>query len=299
MNPLVFIVGPTGVGKTDLALKWAKKDSAGILNCDSIQAYKELNIGSAKPDLKSRSFLPHYLFDEVSAPQVWTAGDFRKKSLKILKRELPHRKIFAVGASGFYIQALEKGMYPVGPMPKIMAKKLEERQNQEGLDSLYRELKKKDPETARQISPKDRYRIFRSLSLMESERKTVSQIKKEFKEQSLPWPYFKLGLNIPKEVLLKRVQKRAQNMLEKGLIKEVEGLLERGLRDWRPLNSVGYRETVLYLEGKIKKEQLAGCIVSRVMFLAKKQITWFKRDKSIKWLDGEQSALELYKKVFN
>lgn len=298
MKPLIFIVGPTAVGKTDWAVLWAEKNSSAILNCDSIQAYKDLNIGSAKPDFKKHPNITFFLFDEISAPQVWTAGDFRRKSLEILKKELPEKKILAVGASGFYIQALEKGMYPTKAIPEKTLNHLKKIQKEKGIDQLYQLLKKKDPKTAQQISPKDKYRIFRSLSLIESEGKTISQIKKEFKEQKLPWPYLKIGLELPKEELLKRVKTRAVRMIKEGWIDEVEALLIRGLRNWKPLSSVGYREVVLYLDGKIKKEKLVEEIVFRTMSLAKKQKTWFKRDKGIQWQSANQSALEVYKKIF-
>lgn len=298
MKPLVFILGPTAVGKTDWALQWAELESGGLLNSDSIQAYKDLNIGSAKPDFKRHSNIKFYLFDEVSAPKVWTAGDFRKKAVEILKKELSKKKVFVVGGSGFYIQALEKGMYPFQVVSKNVVNKLKETLKQKGLDYLYRELQKKDPERAKQISYKDKYRIIRSLSLIESEGKSFSQIKKEFKAQKLPWPYLKVGLTLPKEELSKRVKKRAENMIKKGLIEEIETLVQKGFRNWKPLNSVGYKEGLLYLEGKIKKEELVDSIVSGTMALAKKQNTWFKKDKNIKWLNGNELALKVYKEIF-
>ncbi len=294
MNQLVFVVGPTAVGKTNLAFQWAKQAPSCIVNSDSIQAYKDLKIGSAKPNFKKYPDLTHYLFDEISAPQVWTAGDFRKKALKILHKELPQRKVFVVGGSGFYIQALEKGMYKAKASDLKIMSQFQDKE----LSSLYEILKQKDPETAKQISPNDKYRILRYLALIKSEGKTVSQIKKEFKEEKLPCPYIKVGLNISKEELLKRVEQRARKMLKEGLIEEIEQLLNRGLRDWRPLNSVGYKEGILYLDGKIKKAELIGEIVSNTMSLAKKQKTWFKRDKSIKWFDFNQPALKVYKAIF-
>ncbi len=295
---LVFIVGPTAAGKTDWALQWAERDSACILNSDSIQAYRDLNIGSAKPDFTKYPSIAFHLFDEVSAPQIWTAGDFRRKALEVLSQKLPQKKVFVVGGSGFYIQALERGMYPPPAVSNSAVRRLREIAKQKGLGFLYQDLRAKDPERARQISPKDQYRIIRSLSLIESGGRPFSQIKKEFKEQKLPWPYLKAGLALPKEELLKKVRKRAKNMIRKGLIEEIEALVKKGFRAWRPLSSVGYKEGLLYLDGKIKKEELVDKIVSSTMALAKKQNTWLKRDKSIKWLDGNLSALKVYKEIF-
>ena len=334
-------MGATAVGKTDLALELAsliqskKQTAVGILNGDSVQIYKELNIGSAKPDFSNYPDINFYLFNELKAPQTGTAGFFRKRAFETLQNKLPEETIFIVGGSGFYLQALEKGMYPVEKLslqkkmtdsqfknsnlnldsPSILPshsdlsphsicysrksgnlKKKPQSPNQ--TNQLYQALKQKDPETAQQISPKDRYRVLRALDLMQTEGKTVSQIKKEFKEQQLPWPYLKIGLQIPKEQLLKRVQERARAMLKKGLIEETQALAEKGFKSWKPLSSVGYKEALLYLEGKIKRENLEGLIVSKTMQLAKKQKTWFKKDKNIQWLDGSLPSLKVYKRFF-
>lgn len=298
MHSLVFIVGPTAVGKTKWAIEGAYQHSAGILNSDSIQVYKDLKIGSAQPDFAKYSDISFYLFNQISAPQVWTAGKFRRQALDILKKTLPEKKMLIVGASGFYIQALEKGMYPFQPVPPSVINNLKETLKTKGLDYLYQELKNKDPETARQISPKDNYRIFRSLSLIESEGEKLSQIKKNFKEQKLPWSYRKVGLNLPKEKLLEKVKIRTQDMLKKGLIEETENLVKKGFHNWRPLHSIGYKQVLLYLDGKIKKEDLLEEIVSNTMTLAKKQKTWFKKDPDIQWINEDQRALKVYKEIF-
>ena len=368
---LIFIVGATATGKTDWALKWAAQEKkAGILNADSIQIYKELNKGSAKPDFSKYPDISFYLFNELQAPEFCTAGLFRKKALKILDEKIPKEKIFVVGGSGFYIQALEKGMYPMSPdseqqnmsslssdnpdssaqtfhsslsdkldsssnkfrsslsdSPDSSAKKnqsslsdkslafesgnfphdlnlkkkqqeLSEEELSKSLNQLYEELKSKDPETAKNISPKDKYRIERALNIMKSQNKTLTQIKKEFQKQSLKWPYEKIGLFLSKEELLKRVITRTEQMLQDEWIEEVESLLNKSLTNWRALNSIGYKEIQFYLKGKIKKEDLAPSIITATMKLAKKQRTWFKKDKSIQWFDANQDALEVYKKLF-
>ena len=295
---LVFILGPTCVGKTDLALHWADQTSSGVLNSDSIQVYKDLKIGSAQPNFNKYPHIQHYLFSEISAPQVWTAGDFRKKALEILNQKLPKQNMLIVGASGFYIQALEKGMYPVKAPDKEIVNHWEDLEKKKGLDALYSLLEKKDLKASKQINSKDRYRILRALIVMESEKKTLSQIQIEFQEQKLPWSYVKIGLRISKEALLKKIKARTSFMLKEGLIEEVEGLIKRGYRNWRPLNSVGCRQSLLYLDGKIKKVHLTDEIVSATMSLAKKQKKWFKRDKHIQWIEFNTSALKVYKEIF-
>ena len=296
MIPLVFLLGPTASGKTDWALKWADQTGGVIVNGDSVQLYRELNIGSAKPDFKKYSHIPHYLFDLVEAPQVWTAGDYRKNALKILHRELPGRQVFVTGGSGFYIQALEKGMYPVQKASKEVVEKLKAIYKKKGLDFLYRELQKKDPEQARKVESKDHYRILRSLAIINSEGCPVSEIKKRFSPKKLPWPYLKIGLNISREELVKRVENRTHWMLKRGLIEEVECLLKKGLENWKPLQSVGYRESVLFLKKKLNKDTLYSQIVQNTLSLARKQKKWFQRDKNIVWCDFKTDPLAVYQK---
>ena len=306
-KPLVFIVGPTGVGKTHWALKWATQSPSVILNSDSIALYKELNIGAAKPDFKKYPNIEFALFNQALAPELLTAGIFRQKALEVLKQKVAQKKVFIVGGSGFYIQALEKGMYPQAPIPSFVLKKFENIEKTKGLKHLYHLLKTKDPITALNLAPKDRYRIFRALSLIEAGGKIPSQIKKEFKTQALPWPYIKVGLTIPKAELANRLTQRAKTMIKEGLLDEVVSLrakgfnrgFNKGFKNWRPLNSVGYKEAGLYLDGHIKKQQdLVTAIVTRSMQLAKKQNTWFKKDKSILWKSWDEAPLKVYKQIF-
>ncbi len=284
---VIFLLGPTAVGKTDLSFYLAEKLSASILNCDSIQMYKGLDVGSAKPVEENKKHTC-FLFDEWEPPFTCTAGEFRKKALAILERELAQRSVLAVGGSGFYIQALEKGMYSVKPIKPEIKTEVRKMYKEKGLAHLYKMLQFLDPKYAKQISPQDKYRIFRGTCLVLSEEKPVSLIRSSFQAQRLPWPYLKIGLHLPREVLLKNVQFRTDKMIEGGLLEEVQGLLKKGLADWPIMKSVGYKEAVLYLQHKITKEEMKMHITNRTMQLAKKQISWFKRDKSIKWYVSER-----------
>ena len=298
MNSLNFIVGPTAVGKTELAFKIAKNLRSSLMNSDSIQAYKDLNIGSSKPDFSQHLDTTCFLFDILSAPEVWTAGQFRSKALKILDVEMPKNPMLIVGGSGFYIQALEKGMYDLKPVPAAIEKEIQALKQEKGLEFLYQELKKQDPKQAQNISPNDDYRIFRALCIMRTEGKTLSQIKKEFVPFSLPWKYQKIGLSISKEDLLIKVKKRTEKMIQQGLIEEVACLVQKGFEDWKPLQSVGYKEGLLYIKGQLSKEDLFSEIVKNTMLLAKKQKTWFQKDKSIKWFDFKEDFLKIQNHLF-
>lgn len=268
--------------------------SGGVLNADSIQFYQGLDIGSAKPEFHKNPQVPHFLFQEAKAPELLTAGDFRRKALKILKRELPKRKIFVTGGSGFYIQALEKGMFPLKPVPKNILNELEKLKKTKGLEWLYKELRQKDPLLSETVSSNDSYRIIRALSVIRNEARPLSQIKKDYSAQKLPWAYRKIGLKISKEELEKRIIQRTQIMLKKGLMEEVEGFLKKGFAQWRPLQSVGYRQCLLYLKGEIERKDLADKIVKHTLYMAKRQKTWFQKDKSILWRDFREDPLKVY-----
>lgn len=295
-HAIIFLLGPTAVGKTDLSFSLAEKFSASILNCDSIQMYKGLDIGSAKPDLLKRR--KQFLFDQWEPPFVCTAGVFRKTALSILEKELPHRSVLAVGGSGFYVQALEKGMYNIQPVKLEIKKRIKEIQKKRGSEHLYDLLKFLDPEYARQISSQDTYRIFRAISIILSEEKPLSLIRSSFKVKKLPWSYLKIGLYLTRDALLERVTKRTEKMIKAGLLEEVQELLDRGLLEWPVLKSVGYKESVLFLQNRITKEEWRMSIIHRTMLLAKKQLSWFKRDKDIRWyLSDSKNGLKIQQDI--
>ena len=286
-HAIIFLLGPTAVGKTDFSFYLMEHLSASVLNCDSIQMYKGLNVGSAKPDFLKKQ--KQFLFDQWDPPFVCTAGLFRKTALAVLEKELPHRPVLVVGGSGFYVQALEKGMYDIKSVKPEIKKRIKEIQRKRGSGHLYRLLEFLDPEYARKISSQDTYRILRAMSIILSEEKPMSLIRSSFQIKKLPWPYLKIGLYLKKEALLKRVTERTEKMIKNGLLEEVQGFLDKGFIDWPLLKSVGYKESVLFLQNKISKEELKTDIICRTMRLAKKQLSWFKRDKDIKWYLSERS----------
>lgn len=292
MKPVLFIVGPTCSGKTDLAFYLALKFSAKIINADSLQMYKYMDIGSAKPDLKKFPSVQCYLFDHVLPPQIYTAGQFEKESYALLKNILPSHICLVVGGSGFYLRALEKGCYPISPVKNFYRKALLEELQSKGLSHLYNELKEKDPDY--KVHPHDQYRIIRALIFIRSENKKISRVQKKFKARPLPYSVFKIGLTASSFILRKRVELRVKNMIHRGLVREVQNLINKGLGDFAPMQSVGYKEALMYLKGELAKEELAEAIIQRTMKLIKKQKSWFKIDASIRWYDCETDFREIF-----
>lgn len=291
IHPVIFIVGPTAVGKSAFALDLAEEFGGSILNCDSVQTYAHVQIGAAKPLPQELERVPHHLVGYVTPPQELTAAQFRRDALQILEQETKKGPVFAVGGSGFYIQALKKGLYSVGQVDPIRRDYWKSRLEFDGAEVLYRELKSIDPGYALKISQNDGYRIVRALELIESENKSMEQIQMEFDQRAkADWPYktYNIALSMDRNLLRKRIAERTQAMLQQGLIEEVHELLQMNLKDWAPLRSVGYLEVVQGLESGSTPMQMAEKIEIHTAQLAKKQMTWFRRDTSLVWSDVSQ-----------
>tara|TARA_B110001454_G_C12723278_1_gene436211 strand:- start:8778 stop:9692 length:915 start_codon:yes stop_codon:yes gene_type:complete len=291
---VVFVVGPTAAGKSFWALEHAKKypDSC-IVNCDSVQIYKHLDIGSSKPSPEDLRVRPHYLYSEIDYPETITAGQYERLFFNLLE-SIPEKKIFVVGGTGFYFQAIEKGMYPVSVIKDEVKKEFDQLVVLEGFEYLYRWIEKTDPEFAKKISVNDHYRIERSYQLMRSEGKPMTQIQKEFSDaqRAFPYPLTKIGITADKDVLRDMVILRTKKMLQMGLVGEVKSLLAKGMVNWDPLSSVGYRETIHWLQSPNAEsvESLEKDISISTMQLIKKQKTWFQRDKQIRWLKKDETV---------
>ncbi len=198
-------------------------------------------------------------------------------------------EVLVVGGTGFYFQAIEKGMFDVGgENPEVREKLQKQTETEEGAKALYEDFKARDPVAAQRIFPNDHYRLIRAMELMLTQGKTLTQIQTEFENQSnkFPWPLEKVGIQISREELLPKIQKRTRAMLDEGLIQEVKSLRDQGLRQWAPMESVGYKEVNQFLDGSEEistPETLEEKIIMNTMKLAKKQKTWFQRDPSIRW----------------
>lgn len=294
-KPVIFVVGSTASGKSEWALKLAQKFGGVIVNCDSVQVYKKLNIGAAKPTAEEQNLVKHYLLDYVEPPHEVTAGSYCRDFYECMSK-IPERvPVFVVGGTGFYFMAIEKGMYPVLPVSDEIKQTVDrEMQTPGGPEKMYQELLAKDPEYGEKIHLSDHYRIGRAIELIRSQGKSVTQIQKEFAESRTPFPFplLKIGPSWDREKLKERIDLRTKKMIESGLIEEVRGLQDEGLETWAPMSSVGYKETLSYLRNEISRDVLQEEIAKNTRQLAKRQRTWFQRDKDIHWFDGEGGFFE-------
>ena len=281
---ITFVVGPTAAGKSTWALKEAQRLNAIILNADSIQVYKHFDVGSAKPSVEDRTRVQHELYDLVSPDQEFTAGDYRRAALAIIEREARGREIFVVGGSGFYIQALERGMYDIPPVTDEIRVQVDRWQ---ATQELWLQLERIDPLTANKLSPRDHYRLRRALEATLASGRPWSEIAQDLKQNSnrlaARFEVRKLGISLERSRLRERIVERIVTMLKDGLLDEVNSLIHRGYGETRPFGSVGYFECKEHLAGRLSGDHLVDSIVTSTMQLAKKQMTWFRRDNEITW----------------
>lgn len=285
---VIFVVGPTASGKSQLALHLAKKFNGCIINIDSVQFYEGLNIGSAAPSVEDKKQVPHYLFSYVKAPDEMTAGQYIRDFYELIESGNVNSPIFVVGGTGFYIQALEKGMYDLPEVNEEIKKEVLADFETFGAEKMFSELKNFDPDT--ELHPNDHYRVGRALEVKRAFNLKMSEFKNAGTDNKnkLPYPSMKIGLTFEaedKEKFINRVHQRTLKMLDDGIIEETKSFLSRGLENWAPLASVGYLETKAYLQGQISREELPAAITQATMKLVKKQKTWFKRDEAILWSD--------------
>ena len=298
--PVIF--GPTAVGKTRLAIELAKQINGEIISADSMQVYRGLDIGTAKPTLEERQGIPHHLIDIRDPDEEWTVSDFvgacPKSQVEIKNNG---KTPIIVGGTGLYLWSLLEGFaFPIAPGDKEVREKLEKLP----LSDLYSLLSTVDAAAASKIHANDKKRIVRALEVFEVTGKPISELQKlrreEPRQYSLPAgrqvagsEYILIGLDLPREELYARINARVDTMVAQGLVNEVEGLLGRGYsRELNSFQALGYKEAVAYLDGKWTKEQLAEELQKRTRAFARRQLTWFRRFRDVRWFSpGEKDAI--------
>jgi tRNA dimethylallyltransferase len=289
LSKLIVILGPTASGKSKLAIKLSKKFNGEIINADSRQVYKGMDIGTAKPTKKEMKGIPHYLLDVASPKRKFTIAQYRKLALKAIEKIQRKGKIpFLVGGTWFYIRAIVDGLViPEVPPDWKLRKKLEKKSPRE----LYKILKKLDPERAKTIEKENKRRLIRAIEIC----KKIGKVP-PLKFEPLPYPVLILGIKIDKKKLMERIKKRFFEWLKKGLIAEVKKLRKMGL-SFKRIEEFGmhYREVAKYLQGKISKEEMIENSIREIQNYAKKQMNWFKRDKRVNWVLNYKEAEILVK----
>ena len=282
---VIFIIGPTAIGKTEIAVKLARKISAEIISCDSMQVYKDMDIISAKPSKAIRRNIPHYVIDVASPKREYDCIQYQKDVLKAIgsinnKGKLP----LIVGGTGFYMGALLDGVFKGAGANKKIRNKLYKEAEEKGMDSLYARLKKLDKLAASKIHPNDLRRIVRALEVVITTGKPISQLQKKRKGVLDDFDVRIFGLRRKRADLYKEINKRVDSMFRKGLVAEVKKLLKKKVNK-TATQAIGIKELKGYLEGNCSLAEAKELMKRNTRRYAKRQFTWFNRDKRIEWVD--------------
>ncbi|HOJ51520.1 MAG TPA: tRNA (adenosine(37)-N6)-dimethylallyltransferase MiaA [Syntrophales bacterium] len=287
MKPrLIVILGPTAVGKTELAIKWAHQLGGEIISADSMQVYRYLDIGTAKPSLEIRKRIPHHLIDVVNPDEPFNAARFVQEADRIIRRLVRAEKpIFVVGGTGLYIRSLLRGLIESPPRDEQLRQLLRQKEN------IYEMLKEFDPLAAEKIHPRDRVRIVRALEvfLLTGESIVSKQLRHRFEQRK--YDYVKIGIMEEKGILFDLIDKRTQHMFAQGLVEEVKKVLSMGYgKELPPLQTLGYRHAIRLWEGEISREEAINFTARDTRHYAKRQLTWFKKEKDILWFKRDDQA---------
>ena len=286
---LVVVAGPTASGKTAAAIELANHYHTVIVSADSRQFYKEMSVGTAKPTDNELSAARHYFINSHAITAPFSAGDYEKKALILLDELFKvHDKVILVGGSGLFIKAVCEGFdeFP-DPTPGIR-EKLNAYLDEKGIAFLQEKLKAADPEYYHQVDLNNPQRVIRALEVFESTGKPYSSFRSK-KVNARPFIVVKFGLTLPREVLYQRINHRVDEMVKQGLVEEVRSLLP--YRNINALNTVGYSELFDYFDGKIDLDDAIAAIKQNTRRFAKRQMTWFNKDKEITWLAADKGCV--------
>ena len=286
---VIAICGPTASGKTALSIELAKKINGEIISCDSMQIYKYMNIGTAKPDTQEMQGIKHYLLDIVEPNERYSVADYKRDAKKAIKEIIEKGKVpIIVGGTGLYLDSLIYEIeYQNIEFDEEYRKKLEKQVEEIGLETLYEEAKKIDPEAIEKISSNDKKRILRILEIYHATGKNKTEQEKESRKKEVEYDYRVFAINWDREVLYDRINKRVDIMIEQGLIEEVKEILKKYDEFPTAMQGLGYKEVVQYLKGEYTKEEMIEKLKMETRRYAKRQLTWLRKNKQTIWLDGE------------
>jgi tRNA dimethylallyltransferase len=283
---LVVLLGPTGSGKTALSLAIAGEFHGEIVNCDSVAVYRELDVGTAKPTRAERTQVPHHLFDIVDPTEPMTAGEYARRARQVLAeiRDRKHLPIVA-GGTGLYLRALLDGLFAGPERSESLRAHLRERVEERGSPYLHRVLARMDPKMAYKIHANDAAKIIRAIEVCLAARQPMTGMWEQGRDPLTGFRILRIGLDPERQALYARINSRAAQMFDYGLIEETSAILESHGRV-APLDSLGYRQAAELLAGKITREAAVAAAQQGHRNYAKRQLTWFRREPGVHWIQG-------------
>ena len=299
-KPIVYVIGgPTASGKSKLAVELAKRINGEIISADSMQIYKDMYIGTAKVNQEEMQGIKHYLIDFVSPEQRYSVSNFKKDAENAIEEILKKGKTpIIVGGTGLYIDTLIYGIeFQDEEIDSEYREQLNEIAEKEGLENLYKQAVEIDPDAMKKISQNDKKRIIRVLEIYHKTGKTKTETEIESRKNEVKYNYKVFAITMDREKLYSKIEKRVDLMIEQGLIEEVENILKKYSSFPTAMQGLGYKEVVEYLENKTTKEEMIDKIKKETRHYAKRQLTWFRKNKETTWLDGEEEVTKNIEKI--
>jgi tRNA dimethylallyltransferase len=287
---VIVICGPTALGKTSIAIDLARTFNGEIVGADSMQIYRNMNIGTAKPTPYEQSRVPHHMIDIVDPDEPFDARRFAIMAHEKIM-DLHARRVtpFVIGGTGLYIKALLHGLFEAMPADRDVRARLKQEAEIHGTGFLHKRLSQQDSATAKRIHPNDTYRILRALEVYELTGKPITELQSEHRFTDKPFRVVKIGLHIDRDIIYDRINHRVDAMIDSGLVDEVKGLLGMGYSaDLKSMQSIGYRHMVDFIEGHSSWEEALRTLKRDTRRYAKRQLTWFKADSAIVWKEPGQ-----------
>ena len=287
---LICLLGPTAVGKTEIAIQLAQRLNAEIISVDSRQIYRQMDIGTAKPTPEEQQAARHHLIDCVDISQPFSVADYQSLAdTAIADIQNRGNRVLLVGGAGLYFRVIVDGLFEGPGADPALRKRLEGEVAQFGVDALHDRLRVCDPESADRIHPNNIVRVIRALEVYELTGTPMSELQQQWHPKQR-YPFIAFGLTMPRALLYRRIEQRVDVMLANGLIAEVESLLAAGYgRDTIALRSFGYKELIAYLDGDCTYLEAISQLKQNTRRFAKRQLTWFRKDTRIEWLDREST----------
>jgi tRNA dimethylallyltransferase len=289
--PLVVLLGPTASGKTPLSVQWAKCINAEIVSADSVQVYRYMDIGTAKPSIETRQAIPHHLIDVVDPDEPFDAVRYQQLADKAISEIQKRGKVpMVVGGTGLYVKALTHGFFAGPSAHPRLREMLKARAEMEGTRALHEELRRVDPSAAERIHPNDLFRIIRALEVYHLTGVPISRHQDEHRFSRPRYKALYLCLDLPREELYRRINERVEEMIKRGLVEEVKALMERGYSlDLPSMRSIGYRHMGSYIKGECSLDEAVEKMKRDTRHYARRQLTWFRAMEGVRWFHEEES----------
>jgi tRNA dimethylallyltransferase len=280
------LIGPTAVGKTEVAILLAKHLGTEIISADSMQIYKGMDIGTAKPLKEDRRIIRHYMIDIVEPTEDFSVGDYLRMARGIIEEISMKGKIpLIVGGTGLYIKALTRGLFEGPKRDKEFRRIMERKEETYGKGYLHQRLKEIDPVAALKIHPSDLRRIVRALEVYQSEKTPITELQ-ESKTEGYDYSPIKIGITRDRKELYRRIEERVDRMVSRGLEDEVKALIERGCHEgMSSMQGLGYKHFLMYLKGEYNRDMAVRLLKRDTKRFAKRQFTWFRKEEGIEWVD--------------